>query len=350
MSIFTYKQRNNINLVIIIALGCLIAYSLLGIFSSLLSTLVLYTILRPGYIYLTEVKQWKRGLTAILLLFISLVVLVLPFYGLSSMVIEKITELKNDQIYFRNMLVKLQHLLPVDGNVQQIIEDGLKSAGAWATGLFPSLISGVFNIVLGLLLMYFLLYFMLVEREAFEQALVKYAPFREQNARRFAEEMRNTTYANVVGQGLIAIVQGSLVSLAFYVLDYNDPLFWGVITTFISLVPLLGPPVVFVPAALLQLADGHNFAGWAMLIFGFVVIINIDNVLRFMIAKKVGNIHPIITVIGVVIGIPLFGILGLVFGPLLLSYFFLLIRIYETSSKASERLERIKTIQEHEEL
>lgn len=348
MSIFTYKQRNNINLVIIIALGCLIAYSLMGIFGSLLSTLVLYTILRPGYIYLTEVKNWNKRLTAILLLLVSIIILVLPFYALSSMVIDKITELKNDQIYYKNILYKLQHLIPVGSNLEKIIEDGLKSAGSWATSLFPSLISGVFNIVLGLLMMYFLLYFMLVEREVFENAMVKYAPFREQNAHRFAEEMRNTTYANVVGQGFIALVQGSLTSLAFYVLGYNDPLFWGVITTFISLVPVLGPPLIFVPAALLKFADGNDFAAWAMLIFGFVVIINIDNVLRFMIARKVGNIHPIITVIGVVIGIPLFGILGLVFGPLLLSYFMLLIKIYETSSKATERLERIKTIQEQD--
>ncbi|RZK44028.1 MAG: AI-2E family transporter [Pedobacter sp.] len=350
MSIFTYKQRNNINLVIIIALGCLIAYSLQGIFGSILSTLVLYTILRPAYIHFAEVKKWNKSFTAISLLIISLVVLVLPFYGLSSMVITKITELNNDQIYFTNLLNKIRHLFEFSEGATQMIEDGLKKAGTWATGLFPSLITGVFNIVFGLLLMYFLLYFMLVERESFENALVKYAPFREQNAKRFAEEMRNMTYANVVGQGFIAIVQGSLVSLAFYVLGYKDPMFWGVITTFISFVPILGPPVVFAPAALLQLADGNSFAGWAMLVFGFVVIINIDNVLRFMIAKKVGNIHPVITVIGVVIGIPLFGILGLVFGPLLFSYFFLLIRIYETSAKASERLERIKTIQEHEEL
>lgn len=350
MSIFSYKQRNNINLVIIIALGCIIAYSLQGIFGSILSTLVLYTILRPAYIHLAEVKKWNRSFTAVLLLFISLVVIVLPFYGLSSMVIAKINELNNDQIYFTNLLNKIKHLFDFSENASQMIEDGLKKAGTWATGLFPSLITGVFNIVFGLLLMYFLLYFMLVERESFENALLKYAPFREQNAKRFAEEMRNTTYANVVGQGLIAIVQGSLVSLSFYVLGYNDPVFWGVITTFISFVPVLGPPVVFVPAALLQIANGNNFGGWAMLIFGFVVIINIDNVLRFMIAKKVGNIHPVITVIGVVIGIPLFGILGLVFGPLLFSYFFLLIRIYETSAKASERLERIKTIQEQDEL
>lgn len=350
MSIFSYKQRNNINLVIIIALGCVIAYSLQGIFGSILSTLVLYTILRPAYIHLAEEKKWNKSFTAVLLLFISLIVIVLPFYGLSTMVIAKINELNNDKIYFANLLNKIKHLFDFSDSAYQMIEDGLKKAGTWATGLFPSLITGVFNIVFGLLLMYFLLYFMLVERESFENALLKYAPFREQNARRFAEEMRNTTYANVVGQGFIAMVQGSLVSLSFYVLGYNDPVFWGIITTFISFVPVLGPPVVFVPAALLQMANGNNFAAWAMLIFGFVVIINIDNVLRFIIAKKVGNIHPVITVIGVVIGIPLFGILGLVFGPLLFSYFFLLIRIYETSAKASERLERIKTIQEQDEL
>lgn len=350
MSLFTYKQRNNINLIIIIILGCLIVYSLLGIFGSILGTLVLYTILRPAYQYFADVKKINRRLAAVLLLLISLLVLVLPFYALSSMVISKIAELQSDPLYFKDILFKLKHLIPIGGDLQNIVEQGVSKAGTWATELFPSLISGAFNIVLGLLIMYFLLYFMLTEMDKFEATLVKYAPFRAQNAIRFAEEMRNTTYANVLGQGFIAIVQGSLLGLAFYVLDYKDPVFWGVITTFLCFVPVLGPPVIFVPAALIQIANGHNFEGWAMLIFGFVVLINIDNVLRFVIAKKVGDIHPIITVIGVIVGIPLFGILGLVFGPLLLSYFVLLIKIYETSAMASERLERIKTISDQDEL
>lgn len=349
MSVFSYKQRQNINLVIVIALGVLIAYSLKDIFSAILSTLVLYTIMRPVYIYLAEVKNWNKRIVAIMLITISIVLIILPFYALSSMVISKISELRSNEIFFKNLLVKIQHLLPLKIN-ENLIQEGLNRLGNWATQLFPSLISSAVNIILSLLVMYFLLYFMLIERKQFEFSLVKYAPFREQNALRFGDEMKNTTYANVLGQGLICLVQGSLVSLSFYVLGYQDPVFWGVITTFISFVPVLGPPVVFVPAAILQIVNGHNFEGWAMLIFGFVVIINIDNVLRFVIAKKVGNIHPIITVIGVIIGIPLFGILGLVFGPLLLSYFILLIKIYETSTLASERLERIKTNNEHNEL
>lgn len=350
MSLFTYKQRNNINLIIIIALGCIIAYSLQGIFGAILSTLVLYTIMRPAYIFLAEKTGLNKNAVAIGLIIIAAVLIVLPFYTLSSMVINKITELRSDDIYYKNIFVKLKHLLPVNDTFQNLIEEGLKKIGNWATELFPSIITGAFNIFLSLIVMFFLLYFMLVERETFENTLVKYAPFKEQNLLRFAEEMRNTTYSNVLGQGLIAVVQGSLLSLAFYVLGYNDPVFWGIITTFVSFVPVLGAPIIFVPAALLQMANGNNFAAWAMIIFGFVVIINIDNVLRFMIAKKVGNIHPIITVIGVIIGVPLFGILGLVFGPLLLSYFILLIKIYETSSLASDRLQRIKTNSEQNEL
>jgi predicted PurR-regulated permease PerM len=350
MSLFTYKQRNNINLVIILALGGVIAYSLLGIFSSILGTLVLYTIMRPAYLYMVNDRNINKRVAAIFLLFISTVLVILPFYGLSTMVITKIHELQNDQIYYKNLFFKMKHLVPVGSDAQGLIEEGLAKATTWATELFPSLISGAFNIVLGLVIMYFLLYFMLVEHERFEGAMLKYAPFREQNALRFAEEMKNTTLANVVGQGLICLVQGSLVSLSFFALGFSDPFFWGIITTFISFVPVLGPPIIFVPAALMQIANGNEFGGYAMLIFGFVVIINIDNVLRFLIAKRVGNIHPIITVIGVVIGIPLFGILGLVFGPLLLSYFILVIKIYETSALASDRLERIKTISESTEL
>lgn len=347
MSVFSSKQRNNINLVIIIALGLLILYALQGIFGAILSALVLYTIMRPVFVFFTEKKGFNRQFTAVLLITLSVLSIVIPFYLLSSMMLSKINELQTSEVFFNNLLVKLQHLSPIQIN-PQVIQKGFTGLGDWLTALFPSIISSTFNTFLSLLVMYFLLYFMLVEYKIFESTLIQFAPLREQNALRFAEQMRNTTYANVLGQGLICLVQGTLTGSAFYVLGYQDPAFWGVITAFICFIPVIGPPVIFVPAAVMQIINGHNFEGWAMLIFGFVVIINIDNVLRFVIAKKVGNIHPIITVIGVIIGVPLFGILGLVFGPLLLSYFILLVKIYKTNILASGILERIKTIGEQD--
>jgi predicted PurR-regulated permease PerM len=346
MSIYSYKQRNTIVLAILILLGCFIIYSLRTIAGSVLSTIVLYTILRPIYIYLTEKWMLKRWLSALVIIFSSLIVIVLPFLALSVMVIGKISEFNNDPMRIKVIIQKIDDFAGSKFNQPDLVDKGIQKASDFATELFPSVLGGAANIFLGLVVMYFLLYFMFVERETFEKGLLKYAPFREQNALKFATELRNTTNSNVLGQGFIAIVQGALVSLAFFIFGINDAIFWGVISTFLSFLPVVGAPIVFVPAALIELANGNAFAGWGLLLFGFIIITNIDNVIRLMIAKKVSDTHPIITVIGVLIGIPMFGILGLVFGPLLLSYFILTIRIYETSKLASERLEKIKSVED----
>jgi predicted PurR-regulated permease PerM len=93
--------------------------------------------------------------------------------------------------------------------------------------------------------------------------------------------------------------------------------------------------LIFVPAAVILLADGMTWQGVGLLVWGFGLVINIDNVLRLVIAKKLGDIHPIITVVGVIIGIPLFGLIGLVYGPLLLAYFLIAVRIYKSNKRLS---------------
>ena len=98
-----------------------------------------------------------------------------------------------------------------------------------------------------------------------------------------------------------------------------------------------------IPASIILFATDHTVKGVLLLAYGLLFIGNVDNVLRVIINKRVGNTHPIISVIGVFIGIPLFGILGLVFGPLLLSYFLLLLEIYETNRLAADRLERMRS-------
>jgi len=346
MSIYSYKQRNIIVLAILIILGCFIVYSLRAIAGSLLSTIVLYTIFRPVFLHLIGPWKIRRWLAAVILIFLSLVIIVLPFLALSLMVISKITEFNQDPMRIKVIIQKIDDFAGSKLNQPDLLDKGMNRLNGLAEDLFPSILGGAASIFLGLLVMYFLLYFMFVKYEEFEGGLLKYAPFNEQNALRFGTELKTTTYSNVLGQGCIAVVQGALVSLSFFAFGVRDPIFWGVISTFLSFLPVVGAPIIFVPAALIELANGNNTAGWGILLFGFIIITNIDNVLRLLIAKRVADTHPIITVIGVIIGIPVFGIIGLVFGPLLLSYFILTIRIYETSKLASERLERIKSVED----
>ncbi len=344
--LFNYKQRNNVVLIILIVLGSAILYSLRTIAGSLLSTVIMYTIFKPIYCYLVERWSWNRVLAAISIILGSFVIIVLPFLILSIMVIGKIAEFQKDPIQIKVSISRLEDFLAEKFNKLDLLENMTQKVSTFASDLFPSIVGGAAEILLGIVIMYFLLYFMFTKHEDFENQLMHYSPFKEHHAVKFATELKNTTYSNVLGQGFIAMVQGSLVSIGFFIFGINDAVFWGVISTFLSFLPVIGAPIVFIPAALIELANGNQIAGIGLLLWGLILIINIDNVIRFIIAKRVADTHPIITVIGVVIGIPVFGIMGLVFGPLLLSYFILTIRIYETSRLAAERLERIKSTEE----
>jgi predicted PurR-regulated permease PerM len=332
MHFYSPKQRNTIILIILLILGSFLVYSLRILSGTLLSTLVIYTIFRPINIILTERWRWNSVLSALFIMLSSLVIIVLPFLTLSMMVVSKITAFQQQPGNIAGIIQKFEAYVGDTFNMPHILEKIIPKINEYAASLFPAVLNGAANIFVGLLVMYFLLYFMFTRYNSFENELLKYAPFDKEDALKFGKELRNTTYSNVLGQGLIAVVQGSLVSIGFLIFDIPDAFFWGVISTFLSFLPIIGAPFVFIPAACIQLAYGHSTAGWGLLIWGLVLITNIDNVIRFALAKKIAHTHPIITVIGVIIGIPTFGILGLVFGPLLLSYFIITLRIYQNNN------------------
>jgi predicted PurR-regulated permease PerM len=342
MSIFNYKQRNNIILVSIIILGCFLVYALSELFSSILGAIVLFTIFRPFYLYMVEKRNFNRALAAVIIISISLIVIVIPFLSISIMVITKIASINRQSLPIDEWLNKIDKFAGSNLNQPHFAENTIQKLGAYATDLFPSIIGSAANIILTLLVMYFLLYFMFVQMREFELGLLKYAPFREQHALKFAVELRNSTYSNVLGQGVIAITQGALLANGFWIFGIPDPIFWGVIGAFISFLPVVGAPTLCIPASIIIFANGQKLQGVLLLLYGILFIGNVDNVLRMIINKRIGNTHPIISVIGVFIGLPLFGILGLVFGPVLLSYFLLLLEIYETNRMAADRLERIR--------
>jgi predicted PurR-regulated permease PerM len=343
MSIFTYKQRNNIILGSIVVLGCFLVFALSGLFSSILGAIVLFTIFRPVYLHLVEKKSWNRSLVALMIIFTSLIVIIIPLMSLSIMVVNKIAGINRNSFNLQEWTSKIDDYAGYNFNQPHFAENTMQKLGTYATELFPSILGSAANILITLLVMYFLLYFMLVQIRDFEGALLKYAPFREQHALKFATALRHSTYSNVLGQGLIAVTQGILLANGFWIFGLPDPIFWGVIGAFISFLPVVGAPTLTIPAGIILIAQGHTFKGIGIMVFGLLFIGNVDNFLRMIINKRIGNTLPIITIIGVFIGIPLFGILGLVFGPLLLSYFLLLLEIYETNRMAADRLKRIKS-------
>ena len=343
MSLFNYKQRNNIILVGIIALGCFLIYALQGLFSSILGAIVLYTIFRPFYLYLVDKKGWKKGLAAVLIIVLSFIVIVIPFLSLSIMIIDKVGSITSNNFPIHEWFAKIDAFAGSHLNQPHFVDGITKNIGSYATELFPSILGSAANIFLTLLILYFLLYYMFTQMVEFETTLIKYAPFREQHALKFAKELQNATYSNVLGQGIISLSQGVLFTTGLMIVGVPDPVFWGVIGTFISFLPIVGVPFLSIIFSVILLLNGKTWQGIFLAVYGFAFVSYMDNFLRLVINKRLANTHPLITVIGVIMGISLFGILGLVFGPVLLSFFLLLVEIYETNRLAADRLERIRT-------
>ncbi len=347
MSIYNYKQRNNIILATIIILGCFLLFALSGLFNAILGAIVLYTIFRPIYIYLTEKKRINQTVVALSIILFSLIVIVIPFTGLSLMVLGKIASINIHSFNLHQYISEIDAFTATNFKQPHFAEEIVQKLGSFVTDLFPSVLGSAAGGFVTLLVLYFLLYFMLVQHAAFEKTLLKYAPFRDEHALKFAAALRDSTYSNVLGQSIIALTQGFLLAFGFWIFGIPDPIFWGVIGAFISFLPVVGAPTLSIPASMILFSEGHTLSGVLMLVYGLLFIGNIDNFLRMVINKKIANIHPLISIVGVIIGLPIFGILGLVFGPLLLSYFFLLLEIYESNRMAADRLERIRTSPEN---
>lgn len=341
--VFSQKERNIIILLIVLVLGAILLYAMRGIFTAILGTLVMYTLFRTLNIFLIEKWRWPKPLSAVVIIVVSIFVIVLPFVGIGSMLVKKAIALQENPAWIKQVIDAVNKFAGDTLGKPDLLKEQLEASAAYFGRLLTAVLGGAANIFLEITVMYFILYFLFVNYRGFENGILYYMPFDAEQAVVFGSELKNITYSNILGQSIIAIVQGGSLVLGFWFFGVSDPIFWGVICAILSFIPLLGPPLIFVPAALILFSQGNTWQGLGLLIWGFAFVINIDNVLRFIISKKVGNIHPLITVIGVIIGLPLFGLMGLVYGPLLFAYFLIAVKVYKTNKRLSLQREQRET-------
>ncbi len=341
-AVFSQKERNIIILIIVIVLGAILLYAMRGLYGALLGTSVMYTLFRPLNKFFIERWAWPKPLSAITIIILSLFIIILPFLGIGSMLINKVIELQQDRTWINKIIETINSFAGDKLGKPDFLKEQLEASATYLGGMLTTIVGGAANIFLEISVMYFILYFVFINYIGFERSLTHYMPFDAQQVKSFGTELKNVTYSNIIGQTFIAIIQGACLSLGFIIFEVSDPLFWGVICAILSFIPLLGPPLIFVPAVLILLAQGQTWQGVGLLLWGFGLVINIDNLLRLIIAKKIGDIHPLITVVGVIIGLPLFGIMGLVFGPLLLVYFLMAVKIYKANKRQSLKKEQLE--------
>ena len=176
--------------------------------------------------------------------------------------------------------------------------------------------------------MFFVLYYMLVHGSEMEKYLSDFIPLKAANRALLSSETNIMIRANAIGIPLLAIIQGFVGAIGYGIFGVVDFALWGFLTGVASLIPIVGTGLIWVPLTVYLFAVNHVWEGVGLTIYSLVILTNIDYVARITVLRKIGNVHPIITIFGVIIGLSMFGFLGLVFGPLLISYFIILVRIY----------------------
>lgn len=267
-------------------------------------------------------------MTAVLVIIISFFLILLPVAVLVSLLYNKISAVLTNPDLITNSLKQVDNVIQQKYHVSVISNDTLNSIKSTASDLLKVVLNKSLGFVSTIIMMYFFLYFMMINMNRMEAAVLLYLPFKKDKIILFGDELVRQTFSNSVGIPSIAVVQGLAGFLGYWIIGLPQPGFWGVITGFTSFIPVVGTGLVWVPVAAYMFVLGHTWQGVFMILYGALVMGMLDNVVRFVLAKKMADVHPIITVLGVILGLQYFGFLGLIFGPLLISYFFILLKIY----------------------
>lgn len=185
-----------------------------------------------------------------------------------------------------------------------------------------------------LILFLFMLFYLLRDGHHLRGALREISPLTQEQEKEVYEHLAGTIKGVWQSTILVPLAQGVLAMIGFAAFGLPSPLFWGVMLAFASLVPGIGTPLVWLPAAVYMIATGATGRGIGLILFGILVISSIDNVLKPIILRGSARIHPMLGFLAIIGGILAFGFVGFLIGPVILSLLLSTVRIYRMSLAA----------------
>ena len=310
---------------ILLLLGAGLAIALSPYATGLLGIPVLYVTFAPVHEWLA--RRMKPAISAGLVVAMGVFLIVMPGVSFAGVIISQAQEMASGVIQ-SPILGKLQELRIGDFEVgPQLADLGQKIIGWIGTSAF-NLVGTATRLALNMTIAFFGLYYLLLNPQETWEGLRPYVPFSAANTDRLRARFRDITTSTLIGTGVTAAIQGAFVALGFWVTGLPNAVFWGVVTIVFAILPVVGSALVWAPGALSLYLQGQIAGAIGLALWGLVVIGNVDNVIRPIVFRRWAQIHPLVTLVGAFAGVRYFGIMGLLIGPLALSYFFELIRMY----------------------
>jgi predicted PurR-regulated permease PerM len=319
---------------ILVALAAAALLAVIPFLSGLIGALILFVLARPLHARLT--RHVPPRVSAFALALAALALLLVPGAWLLGTIVAEgssaLRSLQTERLLARTIQTPIG---PVD--LGTTVANAGSTVLAWLSGRAVALFGGATTTILNILIALFGLYYLLIDNGALWQRVLRLLPGADRTGKAIADRFQSVTEALLLGTGLTALLQGTVVGVAFAVLGFQAPVLWGFVTACVSVLPLLGSALVWLPGVGVLLLAHRTIAAIVLAIVGVAVASNIDNVARLVVFRRVSGIHPMLTLVGAFAGVRLLGVIGAFLGPLILSFMLELVRSYEELTRVPEQ-------------
>lgn len=313
---------------IILILGLVVFNELTPLLGGILGASTIYILLRKQVAMLTE-KRMHPSFIALLMLLETVLCFLIPLSLAVWLLVNRLQHINLDPHRFASSFEQLAEVIHAKVGFDLLDKNNIGSVITSLPQIGQSLIGGVSSLAVNVVFMVLILYFMLIEGKKMEAYIYDILPFSEHNKREVLKDVHILVKSNAIGIPLLALIQGFVAMVGYFLFGAPSPILFGFLTCFATIIPLIGTSIIWLPLAayLFIMDDWVNAAGLA--VYSLLILTNVDNLVRFMLQKRIANTHPLITIFGALIGLSLFGFIGVIFGPILLSVFLLCINIFK---------------------
>jgi predicted PurR-regulated permease PerM len=294
----------------------------------LLGALTLYILSRASYFQLIYNRKWKKGWAAGLFILYYLFLIGLPVFLAITLISPKINAFLDDPNAIINAAKHSITTIQQKIGFKFFSESTLTNSLSKLSAFIPTILNSTANLITNLAIMLFILYYILYNGREIERILNRLIPLKQENINMLASETKKIVKANALGIPLISIIQGLTATLGYFIFGVEEWGLWGFLTGVCAFFPVVGTMIIWVPLVLYTYAIGDTWHATGLLLYSVLITGNVDYISRITLLKRMGDVHPVITILGVIVGLGLFGFIGLIFGPLLINYIIVLFKIY----------------------
>ena len=294
-------------IVIILFMGIIIFRQITPFLGGLLGALTIYILVRGQMRYLVEKRKLKRSLSALLITAETIFVFLIPLGLTVWMVVNKLQDINLDPQTYIAPIQQVAEFIKEKTGYDVLGKDTLTFIVSILPRIGQIIMESISSLAINLFVMIFVLYFMLIGGKKMEAYVNDILPFNETNTQEVIHEINMIVRSNAIGIPLLAIIQGGVAMIGYLLFGAPNILMLGFLTCFATIIPMVGTALVWFPVAAYLAISGDWFNAIGIAAYGAIVVSQSDNLIRFILQKKMADTHPLITIFGVVIGLPLFG-------------------------------------------